>query len=338
MVAIQNDIPVTVVCSNRDVDGSQLDVQQDRWTSFENIPVYYSSKGYKNFKAQLAADSTLFINGIYSLQYNFFPLLFFKGRKIVSVRGMLHPGALSQKTFKKKIYLQAWKALRLHTKCEYHATSEQEKVFIQQVFGRSTKVWVIPNLPNTQQKQPMPVKEDTLVVASIALISPMKNYLLVLQALQRCKQKIIYRIHGPVKDEAYWNECLKAIAQMPGNIKVEYKGEIEPHKIPEALAQIHVYIQPSKSENFGHSLFEALTTGRPVITSNFTPWNDLEKNKAGFNVDIDSTVEINSAITCFAGADSEMLAEWGGNAREYALGRIDVERIKEQYVEMFRSG
>ena len=55
----------------------------------------------------------------------------------------------------------------------------------------------------------------------------------------------------------------------------------------------------SKSENFGHAIAESLSAGKPVITSNNTPWNNLEVNNAGINAATD-VLSIAKAISFFA--------------------------------------
>ena len=123
---------------------------------------------------------------------------------------------------------------------------------------------------------------------------------------------------------------------MPANIQVNYHGDIAPGKIGDALAGNHVFILPGKRENFGHAIYEALSAGRPVITSNTTPWNNLEATKAGMNVSLTDKQEMIKAIGFFAGMGQEELEGCSKGAREYAEGAVDVEAIRRQYEEMFR--
>ena len=123
---------------------------------------------------------------------------------------------------------------------------------------------------------------------------------------------------------------------MPANIQVNYHGDMAPEKIEDALAENHVFILPSKSENFGHAIYEALSAGRPVITSNTTPWNNLEAAKAGKNITLTDTQEMVKAIGFFAGMGQEQIEEWSRGARVYAEEAVDVEAIRRQYEEMFR--
>lgn len=340
--ALDSNVEFSIFCSDRDLDGSRLSVQNDRWIKYENFLVFYASSQFLKAQNILTIlknkkPAILFINGIYSWYFNIVPLLFVTGaRKIVSVRGMLHSGALSQKFFKKKIYLLFWKLLKIHHTCEFHATADEEKQFIEKVFGKRVKIWVAGNFPKVLDYQVQPAKQKgSLILISIALISPIKNHLLVLQSLQKCGYNIKYLIYGPVKEHSYWKECEAVIKEMPSNIRVVYKGEILPDKVSEALAEAHIFILPSKSENFGHALYEAMTAGKPVITSHFTPWQNLKENNAGVNVSIDNPDEVRSAIDFFAEAASETVETWSKAARAFALKSVDTDNIKQQYLKMF---
>ncbi len=79
-------------------------------------------------------------------------------------------------------------------------------------------------------------------------------------------------IYGPSEDVAYWQECLDLIDILPSNIAVEYCGEIMPAQVSGVFAEHDVFVFPTRGENFGHVIFEALNAGTPVIVSDQTPW------------------------------------------------------------------
>lgn len=375
-----------ILCSNKDIDGCILQgVAFDEWVPYNaHTKVWYSSNNdiLPLLQQQIKKEKPayLFITGMYDWQFNAKPLLFCRGvKKIVSVRGMLHPGALSQKSFKKKIYLGLWKILGIHKQMVFHATDEAEKKYIQQVFGPSVHVKVAANFPNVLDVQPVVQKEPgQLKLVSVALISAMKNILWVLEGLGKLygessifsresgaasreqetvkdseeslhgKQSEIdnlksailtveYNIYGPIKDKQYWQACEEQIKKLPPNITVIYHGDIAPGKIADALASNHVFILPSKSENYGHAIYEALSAGRPVITSNHTPWNNLENAKAGMNVSLTDTTELLQAIELLAGMKQDELEAWSNAARIYADRAIDLDAINRQYEELFSS-
>jgi glycosyltransferase involved in cell wall biosynthesis len=331
-----------VICTNEDLGGVKLEVQEDKWTAFPagrdaTVKVWYASaSGGRNIERLVDKQDVLFINSIFSHHFNYASLIKSRAkRKIISPRGMLDPGSLSQKPWKKQIYLAYLKLKGIDRVCEWHATTEQEKHNIQKVFGRKSKVWVVPNFPRVIDFQPADKKVGTLAMVTIALVSPMKNHLMILQALQKVRSKVSWHIYGPIKDEEYWKACLKIIVQLPENIEVLYQGDVPPIHVPNALLNGQVAILPSKSENFGHSIYEAFIAGKPVITSRNTPWNELRGKKAGLNVGIANEDQLAEAIESFADMDNDEFTEWSKSARALALSAVDIESIKRGYLEMF---
>ncbi len=300
-------IEYKIFCADEDLNGEPLTgIVKNEWTNYNTYTkVWYAEK--ENVSDVVCKEianikpDVLYIVGLFSWHFNVVPMLFCKAdRKIISVRGMLHPGALSQKRIKKRLFLTGIKILGVASKNIFHATDEIEKQFIKNEFGVNTTTLVAGNFAKNIAAQ-LPLEKTTgdLIMVTIALISPMKNHLIVLEALKECSANIKYNIYGPVKDETYWQKCKAVITELPTNITVQYHGEIAPDFVAEVLAQQHVFIMPSRSENFGHAIAESLSAGKPVITSNNTPWNNLELNSAGINAATD-VQSISKAISFFA--------------------------------------
>lgn len=335
-----------IFTSNHDHDGTILNqVPHDTWYRINaHTEVWYASVSTARFsqvekEVRAWSPSLIFINGLFSPVFNFLPAWKLRDfRVIVAVRGMLHPGALSQKAFKKKLFLLFWKLLGLPRRLEYQAAAEEEVAFIQQAFGQHTRIHLAPNFPrilpfSPTERQPGAV----LKLASVALISPMKNHLLVLQQLQLVKSAVVWNVYGPVKDAVYFEACQRELSQLPSNIRVFFHGDVQPDQVPVVLKEADVFILPSKSENFGHAIFEALTAGKPVVTSLGTPWSQLESQHAGFNVDVDKNpAGIADAILELAKLDGEAWNHWTVAARSYALSKIDVKTIEAAYTKMFQ--
>ena len=336
-----NDITYKIFCSNKDLDGTVLDnIEKNTWNNYNsNTQVFYASNFSKKIlyaEIEKIKPDVLFIIGIFSWQYNILPMLMpFKNKKILSVRGMLHPGALSQKSVKKTIFINALKVLQITKKLSFHATDKEEERHIKNVFGSNANIYIASNFGKIINRTIDIVKQvGTLKLITVAIISPMKNYLLVLQALKKCTSNIEYTICGSVKDEAYWQICLSEINTMPSNIVVNYVGELLPTAIETELQKNHVFIMPSKSENFGHAIFEALSAKLPVITSKFTPWNNLQENLAGVNVNNDVD-DIKIALNFFATMNNEMYHNYAKHAYHYFLAKNDTEIKLQAYSKLF---
>jgi glycosyltransferase involved in cell wall biosynthesis len=139
-----------------------------------------------------------------------------------------------------------------------------------------------------------------------------------------------------VKDQVYWDLCNKAINELPPNIQVVYHGAIPPDEVTSALEKIQLFILPSKSENFGHAIFEALSAGKPVITTNTTPFIDLNHKKAGYTLSINNLQsQLIQAINDFAEMDQITFSQYQNNATLYATNFINIEKLKNQYLTMF---
>ena len=122
------------------------------------------------------------------------------------------------------------------------------------------------------------------------------------------RSRVNFEIFGPAEDAAYWKSCQDLIANLPPNIRVHWHGETSNDGVVAAMATTDLFFLPTAGENFGHAIFEALSTGVPVLISDQTPWRDLAAASAGWDLplaDMDRWVE---AIETFAAWPSERRA------------------------------
>ena len=331
-----------VFTGNADLNDIELTgIKTNQWVLYNSYTkVWYGKEGNRSNDLvqqveQLKPD-ILYIVGMFDWHFNLVPLFFCKAeKKILSVRGMLHEGALSQKKLKKQIFLRVFKFLRKHKNIIYHATDEIEMKHIEAEMGTDCLIHIAGNFPRIiTQRKGNSKKAGNLHLISIALISPMKNHLLIIKALKKIKSNIKYSIYGPVKDADYWQQCVKEMDNLQENIMVTFYGDLQPQLVQEKLYEADVFIMPSKSENFGHSIIEALSAGLPVITSDHTPWNGLKEKKAGINVDT-SEEAIFESIEFFVEMNKVDYEEWSNGASRYTNEVIDTGSLKLAYEKMF---
>lgn len=328
-------------------------IQLNSWNSIQlnsntqPIEIWYSATPkitMGTFKRiiQESDASTIYINGLFT-QWFLQPLLLhklnhLKGKQIIICpRGMLQAGALSVKPFKKKVFLALLKRINLFKGIRWHATNQEEANDIRKNISTKAAITVASNIPKP------PVSKITfsnkvngkLFLVYLSLITQKKNLLLVLDVLKNCKANIHLSIYGPIKDKAYWHQCQQLIQQMPNNITVKYKGDVQPFKVQETIAQYNAFISLTKGENFGHALFEALGCGRPLITSYFTPWKNLEEKQAGWNVDINSTKQIKNLFEQIAAMNEEEFRKFCIGSINFATEYYLNNQYTHQYKELF---
>jgi len=200
---------------------------------------------------------------------------------------------------------------------------------------KAKKTWIVSNFPKINfEIKPIDKKVGELKMATIALISPMKNHLLVIKALENFSGKVNWDIYGPIKDLAYWELCKKEIKANKLESKITYCGELKPALVSETIQKYHLIIQPSESENFGHSLLESLFQGRPIITSLNTPWNNLERQNSGFNVVVKSNI-IAEAINKMLNIGQNEFDYMARASFEYAKKALSAEKMLIDYQKMF---
>ena len=296
---LHEQIEFFVITRNTDYCESQpySNVKSDEWNTLPNgAHVYYISKKKLSFTQLIKiiksiSFDTVFVNGIYSLYFSLFPLIWFKYFSkiplIISARGMLSEQTFSSKKLKKKIYYTLARIFHIYNGVIIHATNEQEQSQIHQNLHFKGEIRIASNLPpkahytlNSISKNP-----GELRLVSIARISPEKNTLFALNMMKELVKatekpviadQFIFDLFGTIYDQAYWNECNEVLEFLKPWIKVSWLGPIEREKVHETMQNYHFLFMPSQGENFGHSIIESLLAGRPVIISDRTPWKHLQ--------------------------------------------------------------
>ncbi len=283
----------------------------------------------------------VYLNHMFSPKFVVYPLwLKYKGfincNVVVCPRGALYESALAVKPYKKMPFMKLFRWMGIHRKIRFHATSAREQAAILQYFPGS-KVLVADDLPNTLQPAFRTIEKTPGVLKCIfiARIHPIKNLLYLLSACAAVKQQLQLTIIGPVEDEGYWEKCKARMASLPANIQATYAGALPNHALPALLQQNHVFVLPTKGENFGHSIFEALLAGRPVLISDQTPWLQLTPKKVGWDLPLEKEPLFVSALETAAAWDQVTFDKWGVAAWQYAKDFIDNPALKQQYLQLF---
>lgn len=327
---------------------SYPEIESNKWIRSElNCEVYYAEADALNYESiKTIMDSCdfdlVYINSFFSKIFSIIPLQilnkYYKTKPIIfAPRGMLGEGALAIKKLKKRAFIWYAKISGLHNRVVWHATSAEEAQEIKRVINPKTAVVQISNLP--KKIKLLSDKEKTqgqLRACFMSRISEKKNLLYALEVLSKVKDvHVTYTIYGPLEDKGYWEKCQLQIEQLPENIHVHYAGSVAPKDIEQAFVSQHIMFLPTLNENFGHSIVESLLCGCPVIISDQTPWNDLQKHGAGFALPLSAPDKFVEAIRVYANMDEVEFSKASKEAIKYISTKIDLRLILDQYKKLF---
>jgi glycosyltransferase involved in cell wall biosynthesis len=311
------------------------------------INVYYHSQikinagVFKSIVSDLRVDA-MFINGLFT-SWSTIPLWMIRRKQInansgiISVRGMLQQGALKSNFLMKKVFLLTLRNFGLVKNVIWHATNEEESEDVFRVINKNARVIVAENIPRHpfSSIHYLPKTAGQIRLVYLSLIAAKKNLLLVIQALAKVQASVVLDIFGPVKDPIYWDLCQQEIKLLPSHVKVQYMGEVNPRCVQDTLAKYHALILLTKGENFGHALYESLSVGRPLITSQYTPWKNLQDKHAGWNIDIEQEEKISLVLQQIAQIDDQTWNSYCDGAWRIANHYYFESDFVEQYKKLF---
>lgn len=342
------DFDFYLFTSDRDYQDTEPypNIAVDRWTE-EHPTVFYSSRSLEQkIYFQLLEDvkpDMVYLNSLFSSQSRtvFLSHLLRAGgapKVLAAPRGELSPGALQIKPTKKKLFLRVFKFLGLHKKVQWHASSEMEKVDIQNSMGKDVSIHVASNLVDASPYGRVHEIEKTpedLRVVFCSRLSRKKNLSYAIQCLSRVRTQVTFDIYGPAEDFEYAKECQVLIDQLPSHIHVSLKGSLEHDEVPEVLRAYHLFFFPTMGENFGHIIWEALACGCLPVISDQTPWRRIGELGIGCVHPLDQKERFVESINFFQKMDASEFMERKRRAVAFALEEANATSTLESYRRMF---
>lgn len=299
-----------IVTGDRDymATTNEADVPVDQWVNGESgervmyvPPSKRSTATWRQLLKEKKVD-VVYINGLYSRWSTIVPLWLLRGskqRRIVAVRGMLAAGPMKQSALKKRLFLFAMKATGCFKGVEFQATNDEEAQDIKRWIGPRVKVHLVQNLARRTDHvavDPLSKIPGELRLVSLARIAEEKNTLYAIERLDGVKGQVRFDLYGTVYDEAYFERCKAAIARLPASVDVQWHGQLPQEEGAGVLSKSHALFMPSVGENFGHTMLEALSVGRPLLISDRTPWRDLQASQAGWDLPLEAPERFTAAI------------------------------------------
>ena len=369
---LSNEFEFYIVTTDRDYGANTPynSIKSNQWNTVGNAKVYYISKtnlGLFNI-AKLIRETPhdlIYLNSFFDPIFTIQPLIanylrLFRFRPlIIAPRGEFSEGAYTLKKWKKIPYVFFTKNINFYKGVLWHASTTMEAHDITRVFKlnpsnvsididltaqnrNSINISIAPNLISAGQDQGQGQGQgqgqssNALKVCFLSRICPKKNLDYALKILADVKVPIDFSIYGPQEDQAYWLKCQSIIDKLPEHIKVYYQGDLDHDLVVDTLSQHQLFFLPTLGENFGHVIYEALQSGLPVLLSDQTPWLDLDTQKVGWALPLDTPSAFVDIIEQVAIWDDSTRQDIKNNVLNYATEKGNTAKAIKDNVMLFR--
>ena len=336
--ALAADFRFSVITSAFDdpAAGPMRSVKMSQWSIFSHALIWYERR-YRISAWRMATllketkPQLVYLNSFFDYRFSILPLFITRmtSRKtpvVLAPRGEFSAGALALKRQKKRVFITAFRMLRLHKSVTWHASTAQEKADIERVFGSGARSHVAINLRTGLSVEGERQYHDQRPGADphycslvfFSRIVPKKNVATVIRAMPLVKGKARLSIAGPIEDARYWADCLELIGNTGDPEMIKYIGAIPADEVVSFLSRFDLFVFPTLGENFGHVVVESLAAGTPVIVGNDTPWHQIETARAGWICDPASPEAVAGLIERFLALDEAGRMRMRTAARELA--------------------
>jgi len=166
----------------------------------------------------------------------------------------------------------------------------------------------------------------------VANIKPIKKPEMFIDLAKRFQnKKIDFIMIGRSDKGKYQNKINNLILDIPNLI---YKGELSLEETNKEISSSYLLINTSESEGFSNTFIQAWMRETPVISMNSDPGGIITSNRIGFiTPDID---ELFKKVKYLIENPNEGL-NMGKLARRISIQKFSIEKIGDQYLELFES-
>lgn len=252
---------------------------------------------------------------------------------IIAPRGTLNPEALRFSRFNKSIMWTICQRKVLKDATAFHATSYDEAANIREL-GFSQPIIISPNgvdIPTT--KLYIPSSNNTILY--LGRIHKKKGLDVLLKAWSEIESEYPHwrlRIIGK-GNKNYVNLLNSEIRNLKLK-RVKIEQELYGKDKQKAFQMAQLFILPTRGENFGMVIAEALAAGLPVITTMGAPWPDLENKKCGWRVNLNE-YELKLILKKALKISSTELESMGRNGIDWMRNSYSWDKISSELTQAY---
>ncbi len=236
---------------------------------------------------------------------------------VLSPRGMLEPWALRHKRLKKVVAWHLYQRQDVCTSAAVHATAALERENLRRL-GVTSPVAVVPNAVELPALSALPARprgaERRRQLLFLSRLHPKKGLDLLFAAWARVRPVGWDLVVVGTGDPGYRVELEEQARRLGISAAVRFAGHLEgPAKWAQYRAS-DLFVLPTRSENFGLVVAEALAAETPVIVTDAAPWAALPALGCGWSVPV-SVDGIAAALGQAVGITDRQREEMGAKGR-----------------------
>jgi glycosyltransferase involved in cell wall biosynthesis len=249
---------------------------------------------------------------------------------LTTTHGMLEPWSLRKKRFKKIMGYRLFQEEDLQKSLLLRATGDSEARNLRN-FGLKPPIAVIPNGVSVPVPQkPSKKNRGKKRLLFLSRVHPKKGVLELVRAVSSLRDIFeekgwFLTICGP-DEGGHLKEVEKEVGKLEIGKWVEFLAPVEGREKWDLYKSALLFVLPTFSENFGIVVAEALGCGVPVITTQETPWEELNKFKCGWWYPVGQE-NLESVLRAALAVPDGILKKMGDRGRKLIVKKYGWERI-----------
>lgn len=255
--------------------------------------------------------------------------------RVVSPRGMLSDWALRHRGARKRAAWALFQRRDLESAAVLHATSEMEADEIRAA-GLRVPVAVVPNgveLPAKLRAGSGP--RETGRALFLSRLHPKKGLEDLIDAWGRVRPPGWELVVAGPDENGYAVEMRRRTRDLGLGETVTFEGPVTDTAKWDLYRGADLFVLPTRSENFGIVVAEALASGLPVITTRAAPWGSLEEERCGWWVE-PGVEALAVALREAVALSAEERRAMGRRGRALVRGRFSWEAAAAAMLEVYR--
>jgi len=252
---------------------------------------------------------------------------------VVSPRGMLSARALEVSKVRKQLGWMLYQRKNLQFAKVLHAASESEADDFR-AKGLCQPIAVIPNgieAPAAQRSNRNRTVRTLLFLSRLHPIKGLPDLIRAWAQLRPPGWRVV--IAGPDETNNR-RELEEEIKRLGVRDDFKFVGNADDHAKQSLYAAADLFVLPSYSESFGQVIGEALVSGVPVITTQATPWRELETYRCGWWIPTGAAALAEALRSAMNRSPSD-LQQMGARGRELILEKYSWDSAAEKMLAVF---